>query len=776
MSTMRSTTSQEDSASTASSPQLRPRPRRVISSKTRPHRAPLRSSQSSSHISLASPLPMESGPTIPPQEPSTDTLAEEEDQSPQNTPSHHTRLITQVVDWLHGERTRRALRRNRASQLKTSLGMRSQHLRRNAGGESEIQREDTSDASETSAALDKLEEILGRPVEPAQHRHRLSLRPFGHRRPSHRRARNGRLRRASSSDTDYLDLEALVPACEAVLDNTKTLGHNTAQARSNLNLAGMRAELGSDTQEWVAFKEEIVRLAQVLGLKGWRRVPADHGREVGLERLSGALTNAVYVVSPPKVLDLDRTRSGDSESPIIPRKPPPKLLLRIYGPQVDYLVDREVELRILKRLARKSIGPRVLGIFSNGRFEEYFHARTLAPEDIRHPDISKQIAKRMRELHDGIELLKEEREGGPAVWKNWDRWAQRAGEVISWTDQQIALGPRSHNVKFLRSWRNRGLICGVQWSLFCQTVQRCRQWIIERYKSMARIKSQLVFSHNDTQYGNILRLEPSGESPLLLPANEHKRLVVIDFEYAAPNLPALEFANHFTEWCYDYRDTERPYALREAHYPNLDEQRRFLRSYVEHTPGDTPRPTNPTTTPHNLTRSNSSISAFMLDSRTPPAQLVEEEARRNSAVEGEVERLMLETRLWRVANSAQWVAWGVVQATIPEMAPRKKKSSSSKATNSEGVSSRNEIPLEDETSLDGQSKPEEPRIVKDGSNEEGKGEGGEAGSGDGDGEFDYLGYAQERAMLFWGDVIKFGIVSKSDLPAELLAKVKNIKY
>ena len=48
-----------------------------------------------------------------------------------------------------------------------------------------------------------------------------------------------------------------------------------------------------------------------------------------------------------------------------------------------------------------------------------------------------------------------------------------------------------------------------------------------------------------TQYGNLLRLEPSGESPLLLPANEHKQLVVIDFEYASANLPGLEFANHF---------------------------------------------------------------------------------------------------------------------------------------------------------------------------------------------------------------------------------------
>lgn len=42
---------------------------------------------------------------------------------------------------------------------------------------------------------------------------------------------------------------------------------------------------------------------------------------------------------------------------------------------------------------------------------------------------------------------------------------------------------------------------------------------------------------------------PEGESPLLLPANKHKQLVVIDFEYANANLPGLEFANHFVSLC-----------------------------------------------------------------------------------------------------------------------------------------------------------------------------------------------------------------------------------
>jgi thiamine kinase-like enzyme len=50
---------------------------------------------------------------------------------------------------------------------------------------------------------------------------------------------------------------------------------------------------------------------------------------------------------------------------------------------------------------------------------------------------------------------------------------------------------------------------------------------------------------SQTQYGNLLRMEPATQSPLLLPANEHKQLVVIDFEYSSANTPGLEFANHF---------------------------------------------------------------------------------------------------------------------------------------------------------------------------------------------------------------------------------------
>ena len=71
---------------------------------------------------------------------------------------------------------------------------------------------------------------------------------------------------------------------------------------------------------WATFKYEIVRLTHTLKIKGWRRVPLDHSGEIDAERLSGAMTNAVYVISPPKDLPAEGGRDGDLHAP---KNPPP---------------------------------------------------------------------------------------------------------------------------------------------------------------------------------------------------------------------------------------------------------------------------------------------------------------------------------------------------------------------------------------------------------------------------------------------------------------------
>ena len=452
-----------------------------------------------------------------------------------------------------------------------------------------------------------------------------------------------------------------------------------------------------------------------------------------------------------------------------------KLLLRIYGPQADHLIDREGELQILRRLARKRIGPRLLGTFTNGRFEKFFHAKTLTAKDLRIPDTSKQIAKRMRELHDGIELLEEEREGGAFIWRNWDKWVERCEDVMSWLDTQVLNDQEGSAISKTNQWKRRGLVCGVEWAVFRRAVEEYRKWLCEQHGGSAGVRQKLVFAHNDTQYGNLLRLEPSGESPLLLPANEHKQLVVIDFEYASANVPGLEFANHFTEWCYDYHDVSKPYALRERRYPTVEEQRRFLKAYVQHNP-----PIRPCATPRQTSSfgPTSSISTFVLDSRAPPTQYAEDESRREKALESEIERLRHETRMWRIANSAQWVAWGIVQAKVPRMndALEGQKDSTPTAGSFE-TSDR-----DPQTHLD--SDPASSKTADIASNQQGKREESrEAAEEAQDGEveeeeeeFDYLGYAQERAMFFWGDVLQVGIVKSEDLPKSLLESVKTVSY
>jgi choline kinase len=254
-----------------------------------------------------------------------------------------------------------------------------------------------------------------------------------------------------------------------------------------------RKRTEKERKAWSNFKSEILRLAHTLRLKGWRSIPLENSDDIDVERLSGALTNAVYVISPPKALPPPKTTSTS----IIFKRTPTKLLLRIYGPQVEHLIDRENELGILRRLARKKIGPRLLGTFRNGRFEEYFASTTLTSADLHVPETSKQIAKRMRELHDGVDLLEREREDGPFVWRNWDKWVERCEHVIRYLDQQILSGRTGTMLSKADSWKERGLVCGVEWPVFRAMVERCRNLLLDYHGGIQAIKEKLVFAHND---------------------------------------------------------------------------------------------------------------------------------------------------------------------------------------------------------------------------------------------------------------------------------------
>lgn len=712
----------------------------------------------------------------PTSSPFTPVDAGSDDTRARNSHPHLDNLIDQVSEWIKDERSKRAEKKaKRRERVQAAL-----HLR--PKGESDWETDASghrrgSSASEDSFDLEKLEDIVKHTLSVDKRRKSsiTSLRRNG----SLRKLQRKQTAAGASSDTEYLDNDVHVPSSDAILDNSQTMSY-TGGASDDSDSSDdelQRTGTHTDREAWAKFKFEIVRLTHTLRLKGWRRVPLEFSGQIRVQRLSGALTNAVYVVSPPDELPSRPMNEATNGSVSQTKKPPPKLLLRIYGPQVEHLINREAELAILRRLARKKIGPRMLGTFANGRFEEYFYAKTLTAEDIRNPDTSRHIAKRMRELHDGIELLESERDAGPFVWQNWDSWVNRVEKVVSWLDCEVQKLPEDAKPSGNEAWKRRGYICGVPWKQFRATVEKYRSWLESHYASKKDMREQLVFAHNDAQYGNILRLMPTGESPLMLPANTHKQLVVIDFEYANANVPGMEFANHFTEWCYNYHDAKKPYAFHPKRYPTPEDQDRFIRSYVRHRPqfnvstpnlGPTEMPESAGATYFSETpgkRPTSSISDFMHDARNPSSSSTPQlqgDGGERSAEDQEIKRLMDETRLWRLANTAMWVAWGLVQAKVPGMPD----------FDSSPVTAEQ---LEDEAHRELGEDAEEYRELAE-KQQQAAEQAEHPEAQEPDEEFDYLGYAQHRAMFFWGDVIRLGLVKAEELPEELRDKVKTVPY
>lgn len=109
----------------------------------------------------------------------------------------------------------------------------------------------------------------------------------------------------------------------------------------------------------------------------------------------------------------------------------PRLLLRVYGNGVDQIINREHELEWLSRLSRLNIGPKLLGVFGNGRFEQYLPSTTLTYDDLRDPETSKQIASAIREMHDIITVFPySECKNSLEVWSDIDKWYKVVMEIL----------------------------------------------------------------------------------------------------------------------------------------------------------------------------------------------------------------------------------------------------------------------------------------------------------------------------------------------------------
>ncbi|KAG0036518.1 hypothetical protein BGZ82_004117 [Podila clonocystis] len=332
--------------------------------------------------------------------------------------------------------------------------------------------------------------------------------------------------------------------------NLKTLP--VAKAAAVKHLENEELDLLSSSPE--ARATRTLQLLHLLHVQDW--VQVTDPSLIQLHRISGALTNCVFLVTGPSdpasppLANQPLSSATESSPPPPPPPRPRKVLLRVYGVGLESLVSRDRELHWLQNLSTMDIGPSLLGIFKNGRFEEYVDSRTLTKEDLRDARVSRCIAHRMCELHNIVNVFPNSNKGyGGQTGENIAKWIPLARQAIE------AIGRKDFEKRQVMERFGFEQLVGE-----IDQVQR---------EIAASVNSPIVFAHNDTQYGNILQtLDASPE------------LVVIDFEYAGYNTRGFDIGNHFCEWMADYH-SPRPSLMHQNRYPTKAEQLNFLEAYVE---------------------------------------------------------------------------------------------------------------------------------------------------------------------------------------------------
>ncbi|XP_054027504.1 choline kinase alpha isoform X2 [Dryobates pubescens] len=263
----------------------------------------------------------------------------------------------------------------------------------------------------------------------------------------------------------------------------------------------------------------------------WRGLREEQLR---INPIRGGLSNMLFQCSLP-----DAVRTVADE--------PRKVLLRLYGAILQMGAEAMVlESVMFAILAERALGPKLYGIFPQGRLEEFIPSRKLSTEELSLPDISAEIAEKMARFH-----------GMKMPFNKEPKWL--FGTMEKYLNQVL-------RIKFTRESQTRKLNKLLAYNL-PQEMKSLRAML-------EATPSPVVFCHNDCQEGNVLLLEGREDS-------ENQKLMLIDFEYSSYNYRGFDIGNHFCEWMYDYTYEKYPFFKATAlKYPSKKQQLHFISSYL----------------------------------------------------------------------------------------------------------------------------------------------------------------------------------------------------
>uniref|UniRef100_A0A8B9UP67 Ethanolamine kinase n=1 Tax=Anas zonorhyncha TaxID=75864 RepID=A0A8B9UP67_9AVES len=263
----------------------------------------------------------------------------------------------------------------------------------------------------------------------------------------------------------------------------------------------------------------------------WRGLREEQLR---IDPIRGGLSNMLFQCSLPDTIE---TVADE----------PRKVLLRLYGAILQMGAEAMVlESVMFAILAERALGPKLYGIFPQGRLEEFIPSRKLSTEELSLPDISAEIAEKMARFH-----------GMKMPFNKEPKWL--FGTMEKYLNQVL-------RIKFTRESKTRKLNKLLSYNL-PQEMKNLRAML-------EATPSPVVFCHNDCQEGNVLLLEGRENS-------EKQKLMLIDFEYSSYNYRGFDIGNHFCEWMYDYTYEKYPFFKASVlKYPSKKQQLHFISSYL----------------------------------------------------------------------------------------------------------------------------------------------------------------------------------------------------
>uniref|UniRef100_A0A8C2A821 ethanolamine kinase n=1 Tax=Cyprinus carpio TaxID=7962 RepID=A0A8C2A821_CYPCA len=257
--------------------------------------------------------------------------------------------------------------------------------------------------------------------------------------------------------------------------------------------------------------------------------------------IRGGLSNKLFLCALPE----KQPSIGDE---------PRNVLLRLYGEILQMSCNKRdsrqsntenhfqgadamvLESVMFAILAERELGPKLYGIFPQGRLEQFVPSRKLSTDELSVPGIFDEIAEKITRFH-----------GMRMPFNKEPKWL--FGTMEKYMDQVLQL-------TFTREHHLRNFSRLLSYNL---------------PQEMDSLKG-IIFSSYISR--NILLLNGRENT-------DRQRLMLIDFEYSSYNYRGFDIGNFFCEWTYDYTYDKFPFFITNTKkYPTKAQQMHFFQRYL----------------------------------------------------------------------------------------------------------------------------------------------------------------------------------------------------